>query len=114
LGWLFQLIVARVKLSDEVTVNLENIRTQIEPDRAEARSFWSPADMHLTVAQQARDAKQIAVLTGGGFNQLYWAKPTFGANGWGDYFALLALGFGTEATRNVVTQVANKSDASTL
>jgi len=36
-----------------------------------------------------------------------------GANGWGDYFALLALGFGAEATRNVVTQVASKTDAST-
>jgi len=48
------------KLSDEVTVNLENIHTQIELDRVEARSFWSRADMHLTVAQQTRDAKQIA------------------------------------------------------
>lgn len=41
-----------------------------------------------------------------------WTKPTFGANGWGDYFALLALGFGAEATRNVVTQVARKADES--
>jgi len=44
------------------------------------------------------------VLAGGGFNELYLGKPTFGAKGWGDYLSLLALGFGAEATRNVLMQ----------
>ncbi len=44
----------------------------------------------------------IALLGGAGFGELYWARPTFGANGWSDYFGLLAWGFGAEATRAAV------------
>ena len=52
----------------------------------------------------------FTVLAGGGFDRLYASKSTFGANGWSDYFSLLVLGFGAEATRNVVTQVAGKKE----
>lgn len=47
----------------------------------------------------------VGLLAGAGFGELYAAKPTFGASGWSDYFALLAWGFGAEATRDAVTKV---------
>ncbi len=47
----------------------------------------------------------VLLLAGAGFGELYVARPTFGANVWGDYFALLAWGFGAEATRAAVTEM---------
>jgi len=47
----------------------------------------------------------VILLAGAGFGQLYVAQPTFGGNRWTDYFALLAWGFGAEATRDAVTKV---------
>mgnify|MGYP006266949735 CR=1 FL=1 len=47
----------------------------------------------------------LLFLTGAGFNQLYVDNPTFGANPWKDYFALLAWGFGAEATRDAITKM---------
>lgn len=47
----------------------------------------------------------VILLAGAGFGQLYVAQPTFGANRWTDYFALLAWGFGAEATRDAITKV---------
>lgn len=75
-------------------------------------SLWQTAKGRLKLFYISSVLISFTVLAGGGFNQLYWTKPTFGANGWGDYFSLLALGFGAEATRNVVTQVARKADKS--
>lgn len=75
-------------------------------------SLWQTANGRLKLFYFSSYLISFTVLAGSGFNQLYWTKPTFGANGWGDYFALLALGFGAEATRNVVTQVARKADES--
>lgn len=76
-------------------------------------SLWQTANGRLRLFYLSSYLISFTVFAGSGFNQLYWTKPTFGANGWGDYFALLALGFGAEATRNVVTQVARKADEST-
>lgn len=76
-------------------------------------SLWQTANGRLRLFYLSSYLIFFTVFAGSGFNQLYWTKPTFGANGWGDYFALLALGFGAEATRNVVTQVARKADEST-
>jgi hypothetical protein len=45
----------------------------------------------------------VTFLAGAGFNELYADKATFGAAPWRDYFALLAWGFGAEATREAVT-----------
>jgi hypothetical protein len=42
---------------------------------------------------------------GSGFNQLYVENPTFGANPWKDYFALLAWGFGAEASRESIIKI---------
>jgi len=47
----------------------------------------------------------LIFLAGTGFSQLYVDNPTFGANPWKDYFALLAWGFGAEATRDALTKV---------
>lgn len=47
----------------------------------------------------------LLFLTGAGFNQLYVDNPTFGANPGKDYFALLAWGFGAEATRDAITKM---------
>lgn len=52
----------------------------------------------------------IAFFAGTGFNQLYLESPTFGANGIKDYFALIAWGFGAEATRNAITNAIRKTD----
>lgn len=47
----------------------------------------------------------IAILCGAGFNQLYAANPTFGANAIADYTSLLAWGFTAEVTRDSVSKV---------
>jgi ElaB/YqjD/DUF883 family membrane-anchored ribosome-binding protein len=47
----------------------------------------------------------IFLLGGAGYTQLYAANKTFGSNGLTDYFALLAWGFGAEATRDTVTKL---------
>ena len=47
----------------------------------------------------------VIFLAGAGFSQLYIDNPTFGANPWKDYFALMAWGFGAEATRDAITKV---------
>ena len=47
----------------------------------------------------------LAMLVGAGFGELYVANQTFGANAWGDYFALLAWGFGAEATRAAIAEM---------
>jgi hypothetical protein len=54
-------------------------------------------------------ATSIAILAGSGFSQLYLQNPTFGARPFEDYLALLAWGFGAEATRSKVTQVVRKN-----
>jgi hypothetical protein len=46
----------------------------------------------------------VIFLAGAGFVELYADKPKFGATPWRDYFALLAWGFGAEATREAVTK----------
>jgi hypothetical protein len=47
----------------------------------------------------------LLLLAGAGFVELYTTRATFGVNGWGDYFALLAWGFGAEASRQAISQV---------
>ncbi|MCD4738585.1 MAG: hypothetical protein K8R89_04925, partial [Anaerolineae bacterium] len=47
----------------------------------------------------------VGMLAAAGFNELYTGVPTFGATGWGDYFTLLAWGFGAEATRASITSL---------
>jgi hypothetical protein len=63
------------------------------------------AGRRLRLFTWASYAIAVAMLAGAGFGELYVANATFGANAWGDYFALLAWGFGAEATRAAVTEM---------
>jgi hypothetical protein len=63
------------------------------------------AHIRVTLFTWASYAIAVALLAGAGFGELYVAKAAFGANAWGDYFALFAWGFGAEATRAAVGQV---------
>ena len=47
----------------------------------------------------------VGLLAGAGFGQLYANQSMFGANGWSDYFSLLAWGFGAEASRDAIAKV---------
>jgi len=47
----------------------------------------------------------VLLLAGAGFGELYVTRATFGSNAWGDYFSLLAWGFGAEATRAAITDL---------
>lgn len=59
-------------------------------------------------------AISLLFLVGGGFSQLYVDNPTFGANPVKDYFALLAWGFGAEASRDAVTKMIQGWDINCL
>jgi hypothetical protein len=78
----------------------------------------APSARSLTVEEQVTGARTrlrlftwasytiaVALLAGAGFSELYVAKAAFGANAWGDYFTLLAWGFGAEATRAAIAQM---------
>ncbi|HLO47391.1 MAG TPA: hypothetical protein VK211_03090 [Kamptonema sp.] len=65
----------------------------------------SGANGRLKIFTMSSYAIAIVFLAGAGFNQLYVDKATFGANPWKDYSALMAWGFGSEATRDAVTKV---------
>lgn len=62
------------------------------------------ADKRLRLFTRVSYAIALVLLAGIGFGELYVARPTFGATAWGDYFALLAWGFGAEATRASIAQ----------
>jgi hypothetical protein len=65
----------------------------------------SGANARLQIFTICSYAIAIVFLAAAGFNQLYVDKATFGANPWKDYSALMAWGFGAEATRDAVTRV---------
>lgn len=47
----------------------------------------------------------VVLMAGAGFGELYYGNPVFGAEPWGDYFSLLAWGFGAEASRASITDL---------
>jgi hypothetical protein len=63
------------------------------------------AGLRLTIFQWVSALVAVVLLAGAGFVELYVARTTFGASPWADYFALLAWGFGAEATRAAVTDL---------
>lgn len=65
----------------------------------------SKAGVRLKLFTGTSYAIAVIFLAGAGFSQLYIDNPTFGANPWKDYFALMAWGFGAEATRDAITKV---------
>ncbi len=46
----------------------------------------------------------LILLVGTGFNEMYLKNETFGENPFGDYFSLLAWGFGAEASREAIAK----------
>jgi hypothetical protein len=77
-----------------------------------------PSARDLRQADEGQQAKQrlqlfswlawgiaLCLLAGTGFQKLYVANPIFGANPFGDYFSLVAWGFGSEATRQSIAKV---------
>ena len=48
----------------------------------------------------------LVLLAAGGFAELYAKNAVFGANGWADYLALMAWGFGAETSRVAITGMA--------
>ena len=63
------------------------------------------ADRRLQIFNWISYGLAILLLAGAGFAELYIGKPAFGANPWGDYLALLAWGFGAEASRTAVVEM---------
>lgn len=63
------------------------------------------AGLRLRVFTWTSYAIAVVFLAGAGFIELYVEKDTFGANPWQDYFALLAWGFGAEASRDAIAKV---------
>jgi hypothetical protein len=62
------------------------------------------ANVRLRLFVWTSYAIAVMFLAGAGFVELYADKPKFGSTPWRDYFALLAWGFGAEATREAVTK----------
>ena len=63
------------------------------------------AGLRLRVFTWTSYAIAVVFLAGAGFIELYVEKDTFGANPVQDYFALLAWGFGAEASRDAIAKV---------
>lgn len=72
----------------------------LTPEQAADRAQW-----RLRFFTLGSIAIALVLVAGAGFIELYANKPGFGANMWGDYFTLLAWGFGSEATRAAVTEL---------
>jgi len=67
--------------------------------------WWGDARLRLSAFTWASYIIAVLLLAGTGFEELYIANPTFGANAWSDYFALMAWGFGAEASRASITDM---------
>jgi hypothetical protein len=81
-------------LSSPPTIHVQSLPDQIAGAGRRLRWFtW------LTYAVA------VIFLALAGFVELYNASPDFGANGIGDYFTLLAWGFGAEATRAAIADM---------
>jgi len=72
----------------------------LTPEQAADRAQW-----RLRLFTLGSMAIALVLVAGAGFIELYANKLAFGANVWGDYFTLLAWGFGAEATRSAVTEL---------
>ena len=93
--------LARSIKEPTVTQQLEPVPT-VPPQEQENRE--QSARQRLRWSNRLSYVIAIILLGGAGFTQLYAANSTFGANGLTAYFALLAWGFGAEATRETVTK----------
>ena len=62
------------------------------------------ANFNLKVFAWVSYAIALILLVGAGFNEMYLKEETFGERPFGDYFALLAWGFGAEASREEIAK----------
>jgi hypothetical protein len=74
------------------------------------RRFFDRRDLQasrwrLSAFKTGSFAIALGLLVWFGFNELYAAAPTFGADGTKDYLTLFLWGFGAEATRSAVTDL---------
>lgn len=82
------------RLSGPPAIHVQSLPEQIAGARSRLRWFtW----LTYIVA--------VVFLALAGFVELYNGRPDFGANGIGDYFTLLAWGFGAEATRAAIADM---------
>ena len=61
------------------------------------------ANLNLKIFAWISYAVALILLIGAGFNEMYLKNETFGERPFGDYFALLAWGFGAEASREAIS-----------
>lgn len=60
------------------------------------------ANFNLKIFAWVSYAIALMLLVGAGFNEMYLKQDTFGERPFGDYFALIAWGFGAEASRDAI------------
>ncbi|NJL04464.1 MAG: hypothetical protein HC911_06025 [Chloroflexaceae bacterium] len=71
------------------------------PSRSASQATW-----RLWLAFLLGYGVVLVLLAAGGFAELYAKNAVFGANGWADYLALMAWGFGAETSRVAITGMA--------
>ncbi len=71
------------------------------PSRSASQATW-----RLWLAFLLGYGVVLVLLAAGGFAELYAKNAVFGANGWSDYLALMAWGFGAETSRVAITGMA--------
>jgi len=91
---------------------VESLSSEFVPLAPSARSFQKPKWWTFSNAQRRLKAftwltyaLAVGFLAFAGFGELYLGDPIFGANFWGDYSALMAWGFGAEASRASITDM---------
>ena len=63
---------------------------------------FQKANLNLKIFAWTSYFVALILLIGAGFNEMYLKNETFGERPFGDYFALLAWGFGAEASREAI------------
>ena len=63
---------------------------------------FQQANLNLKIFASVSYIVALILLIGAGFNEMYFKNETFGERPFGDYFSLLAWGFGAEASREAI------------
>ena len=78
-----------------------------EPPRSRSFDFqksFQKANLKLKAFAWSSYTIALLLLIGAGFSELYVENETFGEQAFRDYFALLAWGFGAEASRDAISK----------
>ncbi|MEM8640204.1 MAG: hypothetical protein AAGG51_15505 [Cyanobacteria bacterium P01_G01_bin.54] len=89
-------------------VNIGNapLLTETSSQAVHSKTVFN-AQRRLQLFSLISNSVSVVLLVWIGFHELYIDKPTFGANRWQDYFALIAWGFGAEASRNAINNISS-------